>query len=267
MLLNKCAKKKNWHLQLDLFFIALGFFSRIPMPHWVEVDEVKLNKASRYFGLVGIIIGAITASIFWTAQLYFPPSISVILSMIASVIITGGFHEDGLADTADGFGGGWKVEDKLKIMKDSRLGSYGALALILMIGLKWQLLVELALYDPKYTFIAIIASHGLSRVLAASIIFTEDYVRDIDDSKAKPLANQQSWNELLILMATGLVILFTLGGFLALYLLMVLSISRYLMVVWFRKQINGYTGDTLGAAQQITEVLIYIMMLFFGGHG
>ena len=265
---NKTAAKKNWHMQLDLFFIALGFFSQIPIPHWVEVNEAKLNKSSRYFGLVGLVIGSIVASVFWTAQLYLPPSIAVMLSMIISVLITGAFHEDGLADTADGFGGGWKVEDKLQIMKDSRLGSYGVLSLILIIGLKWQLLVELALYDPKYTFTAIIASHCLSRILAASIIFTEEYVRDTDLAKAKPLASQQGWDELLILMATGLIVLFFLNGILAISLLLFLSFLRYLMVIWFRKQIEGYTGDTIGAAQQISEVLIYLLMLLLGGgHG
>ncbi|MBM7071791.1 adenosylcobinamide-GDP ribazoletransferase [Shewanella sp. 202IG2-18] len=267
MSLNKAQHKKNWHLQLDLFFIALGFFSRIPMPAWVDVDATKLNQASRYFGVVGLVIGTLSSCVFWCAQLYLPPSIAVILSIIASVLITGAFHEDGLADTADGFGGGWKSDDKLKIMKDSRLGSYGTLALILAIGMKWQLLVELALYDPNYAVIAIIASHGLSRVFAASIIFTEEYVRESDDSKSKPLANEQSWNELLILMTTGLVILFTLDGSTAICLLVLLSITRFLTVLWFRKQIGGYTGDTLGAAQQISEVVIYTALLLLGAHG
>ncbi len=258
---------KHGRLQLELFFIALGFFSRIPMPKWVEIDADKLNKASRYFGLAGLVIGAFAAAVFWVTQLYLPPSIAVIISMISSVLVTGAFHEDGLADTADGFGGGRTADDKLKIMKDSRVGTYGAVALVLILSLKWQLLVGLALRDPQNTAIVIIVSHGLSRVLAASLIFTENYVRQTDDAKSKPLANEQGRNELLILIATALLILSALNGVTAVVLLLTLITARFVIVIWFRGQIGGYTGDTLGAAQQVSEVVIYTGFILLGGQG
>ena len=195
------SERESWHKEIDLFFVAMGYFTRIPMPSWVEVDSDKLNKASRYFGLVGLLVGLLSAIVFWLTQNWLPAGVSVLLAMLVGVLLTGGFHEDGLADTFDGFGGGWTVEDKLRIMKDSRLGSYGALALMLALLLKWQLLVELALYDPVVAGSALIVAHTVSRVVSASIIFSEKYVRDDETSKSKPLSQHQGINDLFILLA------------------------------------------------------------------
>ncbi|MGS0693532.1 adenosylcobinamide-GDP ribazoletransferase [Shewanella sp. 0m-4] len=253
-----------WQKQLNLFFIAMGFFTRIPMPKWIEVDADKLNKASRYFGLVGLLVGVISALVYSLMLHWVSPSVAIVFAMITSVIVTGGFHEDGLADTADGLGGGWTVEAKLNIMKDSRLGSYGALALVLALLLKWQLLTELALFDPRSVSLALIVGHCLSRIVAASFIFSEQYVSDSDTSKSKPLAQQQGINELSILLATGVLALLLVGVFPALILIVGLFLVRFGFVKLFRKQIGGYTGDTLGAAQQGSELACYLLLLILG---
>ncbi|QIR15418.1 adenosylcobinamide-GDP ribazoletransferase [Shewanella aestuarii] len=250
--------------QLTLFFVALSFFTRLPIPSWVTVDAEKLNKSSRYFGVVGLLIGVITGAIFWLAQLILPASVAVLLAMVVGVLLTGGFHEDGLADTADGFGGGWSVADKLKIMKDSRLGSYGALAIGLALLLKWQLLVELALFSPMAAVTGLVVANTLSRVLASSLIFSEQYVRDDDSAKSKPLAEQQSLNDLFILLASGLFVLLWLNGVVAFSLFIILWCVRFLLANFFRRQIGGYTGDTLGAAQQISELVCYLVILAVG---
>jgi adenosylcobinamide-GDP ribazoletransferase len=202
--------------------------------------------------------------VFWLAQLILPASIAILLAMVAGVLVTGAFHEDGLADTADGFGGGWTVEDKLRIMKDSRLGSYGALSLGLVLLLKWQLLVELALYSPMAAVSALVAGHTLSRVVASSLIFSEQYVRDDDTSKSKPIAQDQQLNDLFILIASGIFVLLWLNGVAAFVLFITLWLVRILLGGFFRKQIGGYTGDTLGAAQQISEVCCYLVILAVG---
>lgn len=253
-----------WRQQLNLFFIAMGFFTRIPMPKWIEVDAEKLNQASRYFGLVGTLIGVLNALVYSLMLPWVSPSIAIIFAMIASVLLTGGFHEDGLADTADGLGGGWTVEAKLSIMKDSRLGSYGALALLLCLLLKWQLLSELALFDPSSVSLALILGHTLSRVVASSLIFSEQYVSDDASSKSKPLAMQQSINELSILLATAVISLLLISFVQALVLISGLLIVRIALARWFNKQIGGYTGDTLGATQQIAEVVCYLLLLIVG---
>ena len=255
---------KAWQQQLNLFFIAMGFFTRIPMPKWIEVDADKLNKASRYFGLVGLLVGVISAAVYTLMLYWVSPSIAIVLAMITSVLVTGGFHEDGLADTADGLGGGWTVEAKLNIMKDSRLGSYGALALVLALLLKWQLLTELALFDPSSVSLALIVGHCLSRVVAASFIFSEEYVSDTDTSKSKPLAQQQGINELSILLVSSLLALLLVGFVPALILITGLVLVRYGFVRLFRQQIGGYTGDTLGAAQQGSELSCYLLLLILG---
>ncbi|PHQ76609.1 MAG: adenosylcobinamide-GDP ribazoletransferase [Shewanella sp.] len=273
--------------ELTLFFIAMGFFTRIPMPAWVKVDGDNLNKASRYFGLVGILVGAISALVYELSLSVLPTSISIILAMIAGVAVTGAFHEDGLADTADGFGGGWAVADKLKIMKDSRIGTYGAVSLLLSMILKYVLLLELALYDPELVIVALILGHCLSRVLAASIIFTDTYVSDAyasatsvsegvsesasagvsageskeKASKSKPLAESQTTNELAILLVTGVLALWLSGLGSAILIVVSLFLVRWLLVTVFRRQIGGYTGDTLGAAQQVSELVFYMLLL------
>lgn len=252
-----------WLGQLRLFLIAIGFFTRIPVRSAVTVDSDSLNKASRYFGLVGVVVGLISALVLLLTAGILPSSIAIVLAMISSVLVTGGFHEDGLADTADGFGGGWRVEDKLKIMKDSRLGSYGALALVLVLLLKYQLLLELALYDINQAALALVLAHCVSRVTAASIIFSETYVRD--EGKSKPLAQQQGLNELGILLLTGIVLTAVLSTTLLFWLLPTMLLLRWALVFWFRRQIGGYTGDTLGAAQQVSELAVYMLLLALGG--
>ncbi|QQX79371.1 adenosylcobinamide-GDP ribazoletransferase [Shewanella sp. KX20019] len=255
---------RPWQQQLNLFFIAMGFFTRIPMPKWIEVDADKLNQASRYFGVVGSLIGALSALVYSVMLYWVSPTIAIVFAMIASVLLTGGFHEDGLADTADGLGGGWTVEAKLNIMKDSRLGSYGALALVLALLLKWQLLSELALFDPSSVSLALIIGHTLSRVAAASFIFSEQYVSDDASSKSKPLAMHQSVNELSVLLASGAVLLLLVTFIQAVVLVCGLIIVRFGLARLFRKQIGGYTGDTLGAAQQVAELACYLMLLILG---
>ncbi|KFZ37476.1 cobalamin synthase [Shewanella mangrovi] len=248
-----------WLEQLRLLLIAIGFFTRIPVPSQINVDSDSLNRASRYFGLVGLIVGGVSALVMWLVSLALPMSIAIVLAMLTSVLLTGGFHEDGLADTADGFGGGWSIADKLSIMKDSRLGSYGALALVLVLLLKFELLTELALYDPVSAFFALILAHTLSRVIAASLIYSEAYVRD--DGKSKPLAHQQSLNDLGILLLTGVLVVMLVAPASIVTFIVCAVIIRFALVFWLRSQIGGYTGDTLGAAQQLSELAIYILLL------
>lgn len=231
------------------------------MPTWVNVDGDNLKQANRYFGLVGLLVGGISALVYWASHLFLPASVSIMFAMMTSIIVTGGFHEDGLADTADGLGGGWTVADKLKIMKDSTIGTYGALALVTSLMLKFILLSELALYHPQMVVIALIIGHCLSRVLAASIIFSQTYIRDDDSSRSKPLAQNQTLNELLISLATGAAVLWFSDLSAALPIAVGLVLLRWGIIRFFHRQIGGYTGDTLGASQQVSELTCYLILL------
>lgn len=242
--------------QLNLFLLALGFFSRIPMPAWLEYSPENLNRASRYFTLVGWLLGGLVALVFLAADYLFSNSISLWLAMAFSLLLTGAFHEDGLADTADGFGGAFAREKKISIMKDSRIGTYGAAALVMALLGKYLLLAE-----NTQIALSLFIAYALSRAVAASLVFDMRYVADDDGSKSKPLANNQSKTDLIILLATGLPLFFLLHWQQALLIIAALIVVRYAAKFYFQKQIGGYTGDCLGAAQQISELTIYLVLL------
>jgi len=244
--------------EIRVFFTALMFFTRIPCPKWVDHSEEYLNKASKYFPVIGIIIGSVSAFIYWLFQLIFPVEIALILSMISSVIITGAFHEDGFADVCDGFGGGWTKEKILLIMKDSRLGTFGVIGLGLILLLKWSVLK----YFPVNTLmIALVSGHAISRLNAVSLIFTDDYARDDDTSKSKPLATKMSPGELIFAMLFGIVPLILFANVYVLLVLVPLLFVRWYFSRYFKKWIGGYTGDCLGAVQQVSEIVFYLSLI------
>ncbi len=187
--------------QIELFWLALGFFSRIPMPSSTPYSEERMNRAGRYFSLVGLLLGAFCALVYWGLSFVLPTSIALFLMMVFSLLLTGAFHEDGLTDMADGIGGGMTTERRLTIMKDSRIGTYGASALIMALFGKYVLLAELA--NGVSVVIVLLLSYPLSRAVAASLIYDMPYVTDPDASKSKPLANKQTRFELLFLLLVG----------------------------------------------------------------
>lgn len=277
MLLKHSMLREQWHLML----LAISFFTRIPVKLKVDVTASMLNQASRYFALVGVLIGGCSAVAFYLSATLLPVEIALLISMFCSVLLTGAFHEDGWADVWDGFGGGWTVENKLNIMKDSRLGTYGAAALLFILMIKYQALLALIngsinnstvnngsinsefLSTDALSILAILLlGHCLSRVLATSLIGDMPYVSEDATSKVKPLAQELSSNSYLTLLATGAVIIvFTLSFSIAWKLIAILLITRWCLKRWFTKQLGGYTGDCLGAAQQLSEVVIYLSLL------
>ncbi len=130
-------------LQWRYFLLAVCFFTRLPVPALPDFQEAELNHAARYFPLVGLLVGLMAAVTWWLASWVLPPALAVLCSMAATIYVTGAFHEDGLADSADGLGGGIDRARQLEIMQDSRLGSYGAIALVGVLLFKFQALCEL----------------------------------------------------------------------------------------------------------------------------
>ncbi|MCW8875865.1 MAG: adenosylcobinamide-GDP ribazoletransferase [Kangiellaceae bacterium] len=241
--------------QLNLFMIALGFFTRIPVPSNLDFSQNNLNRASRYFPLVGWLIGAICAFVFWVADQVFSLEVSVLLSMLASVLLTGCFHEDGLADTSDGFGGGWTTKQKLDIMKDSRVGTYGATALWFALTLKFFALTQI-----ESVVVALLIAHPLSRGVSTALIYFLPYVTDIESSKVKPLAESNQKSDLFWGALTGLLALLFVGEFFWIVLLTI-SITGIISRAYLNKQIGGFSGDTLGAVQQVSELVVYLTIL------
>lgn len=255
--------------ELHIFFTCLMFYTRIPCPKNIDHNAGYLNKATRYFPLIGWIVGSISFLAFYVSSLFLSIETAVILAFIASVLTTGAFHEDGFADVCDGFGGGWTKEKILKIMKDSAIGAYGAIGLVLLFLLKFKLLSESILLftdnnSPFLIFLLFISAHALSRLAAISIIFTHEYSRDDASSKSKPIAKEKTWKEVFGSFFFGLLPLLVLSYFhyQILFALIPVFITRYFLARYFQKWIDGYTGDCLGATQQVCEVVYYLSVLF-----
>lgn len=238
--------------QLRLVILALAYFTRLPMPQQHNVTADEWAKAARYLPLAGWLVGGWAALVLYVGLQYLPVGPAIVLSMLSSILLTGALHEDGLADTADGLGGGWSKEQALTIMKDSRIGSYGAIALVIALLLKFNLLSAM---QPEYLPLVLIAAHAVSRLAALMVMSSQRYARE--EGKAQALASPPSIAGLL----TGLVF-----GLLPMLLLPVqawLALLPVLLVwVWFslklKRRLGGYTGDCLGAMQQLTELAFYL---------
>lgn len=244
--------------EIQIFLTAIMFFTRIPCPKWVDHSPEFLQKSAKYFSLVGIIVGSIGAIVFYGFSFLFSTEISLLLSMLSTIYVTGAFHEDGFADVCDGFGGGWTKEKILLIMKDSRLGTYGVSGLILILAIKFSALREIPIYLIPLT---IISGHSVSRFIATTLIYTHPYVRDTDDSKAKPAAKSITINMVIVSAIFGLAPLF----FFKTPLIFLTIIPCYLAKVYlgakFKKWIGGQTGDCAGAVQQLCEVVFYLSVI------
>jgi adenosylcobinamide-GDP ribazoletransferase len=254
--------------QVRLFFIALQFFTRLPIPAWVGFEASWLQHASRYFPLVGCVVAAIAAGVYAAAALVLPAPVAAVLSTAASIYATGAFHEDGFADTCDGLGGGMTPARALEIMKDSRIGAYGAIGIVSMLATK---VTALAMLPPRLAIAALFLAHPLSRLAAAGLIWRLAYVRG--EGKAKPLAQQMTGGEFAIAAAGCALPMAALLAFgWAAPAAVLAAISAALgAALWlgrkFVRRLGGYTGDCLGAVQQLAEALVYCAVLATLGRG
>jgi adenosylcobinamide-GDP ribazoletransferase len=251
--------------ELRLFFTALQFYTRLPAPAWVGYNPDDMNKATRYLPLIGWIVGSISGIFLLTGIFLMNSPTGIILSMITSVLLTGAFHEDGFADACDGFGGGWTKEKILEIMKDSRVGTYAVVGLILLFGLKFSLLHALSYYIQNQPFVLVltlVSAHTLSRFMAVMMIFTHPYVRFTNDSKSKPVAETGSRITLVIAAIFALIPLLTLSFLVRqpglLMVVPVLYLIKIMLSRYFTRWIGGYTGDCLGTIQQVCEIGFYM---------
>ncbi len=254
--------------QLRLFFIALQFFTRLPIPRWVGFDPQWLHHASRYFPLVGSVVAIASALVYLGAVCIWPAPVAALLATAAGVYLTGAFHEDGFADMCDGFGGGMTRPRVMEIMKDSRIGTYGAVGAGLLLALKCTLL---SLMTPSAAIAALLIAHPLSRLAAASLIWRLDYARD--EGKAKPMAQEMTGAEFGIASACAAIPALYLGalGYLSWTTIAVCVLAAFAAAFWlaakFVRRIGGYTGDCLGSVQQVSEVVIYLCLLASFGQG
>ncbi len=197
---------------------------------------------------------------FWGGRLFWPLPVAVLLSLAATVLATGALHEDGFADVCDGFGGGWSKDEILRIMKDSTTGVFGVVGLLVLIGLKCVTLLAL---PPAWTPLALICGHSLSRFASMSCMSTHEYVRHEAQSKVHSVVRCFQAKELAVAAFFGIVpcasflLIFSQGTRIVVCLIVVWGV-RAGMMRYFTRWIGGYTGDCLGAIQQVTEVVFYL---------
>ena len=250
--------------ELKYLKTAILFYTRIPCGEIKDYDPDDLNRATRYFPFIGWIVGIVMFVIFWLMSMIVNVYIATAISLLAGVLVTGGFHEDGLADAFDGFGGGWTKERILEIMKDSRIGSYGVLALIFDILLKYLLLCSLLnTFSFEHTWMLalfFISYHSLARLVSCNLIFFSRYARMDATSKVKPIGKECTWKEFIGASLFGLLPLAVFAWHTP--LLWCVAVPLFLFVViakhFFEKHIDGFTGDCLGAVEQIAELTILL---------
>jgi adenosylcobinamide-GDP ribazoletransferase len=235
------------------FLIAVQFLTRLPVPGRLLTTEEELGRAAAFFPLVGVVVGGGAAGVFVLAKLVAPLSVAVLLALAFAAFITSGFHEDGLADTFDGLGGGWTRERALEIMRDSRIGTYGALALIFLILGKYTFLTAL---EPRQIWRWLIVTHTASRWTILPLCRWLPYARA--EGQGKLVARQITLASLLNGSTIFLLILSLLSWRAALITLAVTALVVFLSGLYYKRRLDGITGDCLGATNQITEVVLYL---------
>ena len=255
------------------YLLAVQFFTRIPvtgaLADWVGFSPAMLRASAAHFPGVGVLVGAVAAGVYALLAALLPatpyaPLVAAALSTIVTVLLTGGFHEDGLADVADGLGGSYDKARALEIMKDSRVGAFGAMALVLVLLAKVALVALLGSVDADLLLIcsALFAGHVVSRTLPLLLIYWLPHVGDSAASKSKPLADQISLRSLLIaLLWCFMALAFVLPALGAIDLIVACSFSFVALLYMhrlFKRRLQGFTGDCLGATQQVCEVAFYL---------
>lgn len=253
------------------YLLALQFFTRIPvtgaLAAWVGYSPAMLRASSAHFPGVGWPVAAVAAGVFGALQGALAPSplaplVAAVLSTIATVLLTGGFHEDGLADVADGLGGSQDRERALDIMKDSRIGAFGAMALVLGLLAKLSLLALLGAHSLGAALAALVGAHVLSRLWPLLLVRTLPHVGDTARSKSKPLADQITGRALAVAVLwcfLPLTLVWQAQGALFFVASVVCSaVAAAWMGRWFARRLQGFTGDCLGATQQVSEIGFYL---------
>jgi adenosylcobinamide-GDP ribazoletransferase len=246
--------------EIKVLLAAIRFYTRIPVPPETDFSNEMLHKSTRYFPFVGLVVGGTGAFLFWLLNLILPFPVAIIISMATTIMVTGAFHEDAFADFCDGFGGGYTRERILEIMKDSRIGAYGATGIILMLLSKFVCLSSMRASDIP---LVLISGHALSRFLPVCMIYTAAYVREDSLSKSRPIGRKGSGISFWVAAFFGTIALVFIP-WKPILLILVLSLFVFLVFSWYtRRKIGGYTGDVLGALQQLAEISFYLGFLIY----
>lgn len=251
--------KTRWY---DRIWAALIFFTRLPFWRLHEPPQACYRTVVEHWALTGWLTGGVMAATLWAGSMFLPYAVAVLLAIVMRLLLTGALHEDGLADFIDGFGGGGCDRSRiLAIMKDSHIGTFGVLGLIL-----YELLLAAALFsmEPAVAALAILAADPLAKMLAAPLTIVMPYARREEEAKAKVVYRKMSWWAGISLVFQGLLPTVALVGF--------TSVNCYLLIfipclvacvlylhIWYR--LRGYTGDCCGAVCLLVELSILLVLV------
>lgn len=269
------------------YLLAVQFFTRLPvtgrLAEWVGYSPAMLRASAAHFPGIGWLVGAVAAGAYVLLLALLPPVpfaplVAAALSTVATILLTGGFHEDGLADVTDGLGGSSERDRALEIMKDSRVGAFGAMALVLALLCKVALLALLgsaegmapgteeiqpdAPFNGWLVAIALFVAHVVSRTLPLLMIRVLPHVGDAAGSKSKPLADQITLTSLGVAFIWSISALSLASYALPAMTLIVACSVSMIALLWmgrlFTRRLQGFTGDCLGATQQVCEIAFYL---------
>lgn len=246
---------------LSNFLLTLAFFTRIPLPNAFgkKIDhDASLTEAIAFFPVIGLLIGIILAGVWLGVSAFVPPLVAAGLTIGIGLLITGALHEDGFADCADGLGATPDRDKALEIMRDSRVGAYGALALVWTIGIRWVALASLA---PIAGAFALVIAHAGSRSAIIIAMRWADYARP--EGLGKLASGEASNSNLIIAFVTAITIALVLGQISGIIALAAGLLLAWAFLVYLTRRLGGYTGDGLGAMQQISEISILIVLAGF----
>ena len=237
---------------LKLFLLALSFYTRLPSPQ--NLDYQQLPQASVYLPVIGWLVGGLSVLVFYLTDWLWPTMTAAILALITGILLTGAFHEDGFADVCDGFGGGWGKQRILEIMKDSQIGAYGAIGVCLLLLLKISLLGAM---PADAVPLMLLAGHSISRFPPLLLMHLYSYVREEHSKGGVAAVFKPGMRDLLFAAACALLPLLLLPVLCGVAVFPVL-LTNWLLGRYFYRCIGGYTGDCLGASQQVAETVFYL---------
>jgi adenosylcobinamide-GDP ribazoletransferase len=240
--------------QVNAFAAALTFLTRIPWGSRREQTPERVGRSLPYFPVVGIIVGGIGALVYRAAAFGYTPGVAALLGVAATSVVTGAFHEDALADVCDAFGG-WTPERRREIMRDSRVGSFGAVGLILLVGAKILLLAGM---PPTRAMCALLAGHAVGRW--SSVVMTRWFPYRADESSlARPFGTSATTGAVIVATAIAALATLPLGAATCVVMLALVVVLCILAGRFFRRWAGSVTGDCLGATNQLAEVLCYMV--------
>ena len=244
----------------DRIWASYIFFTRLPFWRLHQPPKECYKTVVEHWPLTGWLIGAVMAATLWLGSLYLPYMVAVLMAIVVRLLLTGALHEDGLADFLDGFGGGSDRERILAIMKDSHIGTYGVIGLIL-----YEMLLAATLFSmtPIMAALAIMAATPYARMVAAQLVMMMPYARRAEEAKAKMVYRKMDWRASISLVIQGLLPMVAFLWMTRVSWEMVIFIPcivMYFLYLLIWRKIHGYTGDCCGAVCLLVELTVLIVV-------